>query len=113
MLHRNLEVFSAHCNKDMVAELVGDDVPDGNYGYLLIRDRLVPYSFLQRLVTHLLPATFEYGAVFSAEEMVGSQFLSTLNEGERQVLGDCLLYLIKEGRIAVYFPGDEFDEDSD
>lgn len=71
------------------------------FEYLQINDYLVPLPFLDFLAEELSDFVFEYNAVFSAQEMCGDELWASLDEAERAVAAQCLLILIKEGRIAV------------
>ena len=102
---------STHCNADVLAELLEDNPvqPDpriarGDFGYALVMDHLVPFSFIDRLQDHLCSNVFSYDKIWSPREMCGEIFWSTLDEKERDLLGHCFLILIEQGRIALTFP---------
>lgn len=102
---------SVKCNPDVLAELLEDSpeqvhsgVADCKFGYVLIKDRLVPFSFLNRLADHLVSTVFSFDKIWSPREMCGEPFWSTLDEDERGLLGHCFLILIEQGRIALTFP---------
>lgn len=75
-----------------------DDYHDGNvYGYFLIDGKLVPKSLVSRLFSHLCEDVFDYGYVYSIEQLIGAEFWSTLDDSEKSVMGGCLLIVIENG----------------
>ena len=102
---------SVNCNADVLAQLLEDSPvqPDpriarGDFGYVLIKDHLVPFSLIDRLQDHLGSTVFNYDKIWSPREMCGETFWRTLDEDERGLLGHCFLILIEQGRIALTFP---------
>lgn len=102
---------SVKCNHNVLVELLEDSpeqahpsIADRKFGYVLINDRLVPFSLLNRLEDHLGSTVFSYDKIWSPREMCGETFWSTLDEDERGLLGHCFLILIEQGRIALTFP---------
>lgn len=94
----------AYCSFDFPEELRNDDIPEYQYGYRLIGERLVPLSLLRRIESHMDDVTLDALSVFSAEQMVGEVFWKGLNVVEQEVLPVCLLLLIDEGRITFALP---------
>lgn len=67
------------------------------YGYFLVDDKLVPKSFVTRIYCRLSNITFDYGYVWSIEELLGKTFWSSLDAFEQSVAGACLLIIIENG----------------
>ena len=75
-----------------------DDYRQGDiYGYFLIDDKLVPKSLVASINDHLIGITFEYGYVWSVQELLGNDFWNTLDDVEQSVAGACLLIIIENG----------------
>ena len=70
---------------------------EGKYGYVLVNDHLVPFSFISRLKDELEDVFFEYDEVHALEDSFSDEFLASLDIVERKVLGACTLFLIEEG----------------
>lgn len=98
------QFLSANCDREMLAEVAGYDVPNGDYGYYQITGHAVPYSFVERLALRLRSRLFEYGKVLSPREIFGEAFLNTLDESEREVLMPCVLFLIEQGQLGIILP---------
>ncbi|MBA4055384.1 MAG: hypothetical protein C0490_11780 [Marivirga sp.] len=97
---------SADLNPRILGQLI-DDYREGDvYGYFLIDNKLVPKSFLMRLYECLCDITFDYGDIWSVEELLGNEFWSSLNDLERSVAGACVLIIFENG-YAIAMP-DEF-----
>ena len=67
------------------------------YGYFLVDDMLVPKSLVTRIHYRLCDITFDYGYVWSIQELLGNDFWNTLNDVEQSVAGACLLIIIENG----------------
>lgn len=80
-----------------LACLEGQFTAEGTYGYVLVNDHLVPYSFISRMANEIHGRIFEYDKVHSLVEIFGEEFLASLNSTEREVLGACMLLLIEKG----------------
>ena len=75
-----------------------DDFQEGDvYGYFLIEEKLVPKSFVIKLYHHLCDISFEYGDIWSVQELLGNDFWLSLNDDERSVAGACVLIIIENG----------------
>ena len=88
-------------NDDLVRS--GEEPKDpSRLGYFLIKDRLVPFVFLERLEEELDNSViYEPGFVLSAEVIFGHLFLQSLDELERDVLMSCVLLVIERGGFPV------------
>jgi hypothetical protein len=102
---------SVNCDANVLAQLLENSPvqPDprivrGDFGYALVKDHLVPFSFIARLQDHLSSTVFSYDNIWSPREMCGEIFWSTLDETERNLIGHCFLILIEQGLIALTFP---------
>jgi hypothetical protein len=102
---------SVNCNRDVVAELVGDAVPDGHFSFVLIDDHIVPNSFIDFVADAVCDTTFPYGSVFSVRDYMTAPLYECLDEEEHQVLGGVIMLLIEQGRVAIEFPPDECDDE--
>lgn len=109
MLLKSKLYSSVSCNKVMVAELVGNDVPEDFFGFVLIGEHIVPNAFIDFVADAVSDTTFSYGAVFSVRDYVTEPLWECLDEDERQVLGGVIMLLIEQGRVAVEFPAEECD----
>jgi hypothetical protein len=74
---------------------------EGKYGYVLVNDHLVPFSFISRLKDELEDVFFEYNEVHPLDDSFSDEFLASLDSVERKVLGACMLLLIEEGDFSV------------
>ena len=66
-------------------------------GYFLIDGKLVPESLVARIKDYLGGITFEYGYVWSIEELLGEEFWVSLDAFEKSVAGACVLIIIERG----------------
>lgn len=97
---------SADLDPFVLQQLIPNYNPNDDYGYYLVDDHLVPYTFLGRLFDHLASNNFEYGEVLSIDEICGPDFLESLTADEYHVLGTCILMILESG-FAVVFSDDE------
>lgn len=81
----------------ILSQLIDNYQQGDIYGYFLIDDKLVPKSLVDRIHCHLRGITFDYGYVWSAEEVLGEAFWSSLDDFEQSVTGACLLIIIENG----------------
>ncbi len=88
---------SADINPFILNELIDDYVPGDIYGYFLIDGKLVPKSLLARISDRMDEITFEYGDVWTVEELLGEEFWASLNKDEKGVAGACVLIIIENG----------------
>ena len=88
---------SANLNPFILDQLIDDYVPGDSYGYFLIDGKLVPKSLVARINDYLLGITFEYGYVWSIEELLGEELWSSLDDFEQSVAGACVLIIIENG----------------
>ena len=65
------------------------------YGYFLIDDMLVPKSLVASIFSRLSEITFEYGYVWTIQELLGDEFWWSLDEVEQSVAGVCVLIVIE------------------
>lgn len=94
---------SVDIDSEVLHQLI-DDYHDGDvYGYFLIDGKLVPKSLVSRLFSHLCEYVYDYGYVYSIEQLIGAEFWSTLDDSEKSVMGGCLLIVI-ENRYAIAVP---------
>ena len=94
----------AYCSADLADEMLGIEVPEGQHGYRLIDNKLVPISLLDRIEYHLVSTTFDATKVYTAQKMVKEAFWEALDIAEQEALPACLFLLIDEGRITFTFP---------
>lgn len=74
-----------------------DNYREGDtYGYFLVDDKLVPKSLVARVYCHLCDITFDYGYVWSFEELL-DEIWSSLDDFEKSVAGACVLIIIENG----------------
>ena len=104
MLQVTKTTHIAYCSADLADEMLGIEVPEGQHGYRLIDDKLVPISFLDRIEYHLVSTTFDATKVYTAQKMVNEAFWQALDIAEQEALPACLFLLIDEGRITFTFP---------
>jgi hypothetical protein len=111
MLTKSKLYKSVSCNRDVVAELVGSDLPEDFFGFVLIDKHIVPNSFIDFVADAISSTTFPYGAVVSVRDYVTEPLWEGLDDDERQVLGGVIMLLIEQGRVAVEFTMDECDSE--
>jgi hypothetical protein len=63
----------------------------------LIDGKLVPKSLLARIRDYLYGITFNYGDVWTVEELLGEEFWGSLTKHEQSVAGACVLIIIENG----------------
>lgn len=88
---------SADIDRAFLSQNVDDYQHGDTYGYFLVDDMLVPKSLVTRIYNHLCDITFDYGYVWSVQELLGSDFWWKLNDVEQSVAGACLLVIIENG----------------
>lgn len=88
---------SAEIAPFILEQLNNEYVPGDSYGYFLIDGKLVPKSLVARINDYLLGITFEYGYVWSIEELLGEELWSSLDDFEQSVAGACVLIIIENG----------------
>lgn len=98
-----------NCHSEQISEVIGKDVPHGKFGFHLINDHLVPNNFLDDLEGRFFDVTFDHDQVISIRDIVGDAYIQGLTKAEREVLGACLLLLIEQGRLAIYFMDAKLD----
>lgn len=81
----------------ILSQQIGNYRQGDTYGYFLVDDKLVPKSLVARINNHLCDITFDYGYVWSAQELLGEAFWSSLDDFEQSVAGACLLIIIENG----------------
>jgi hypothetical protein len=91
-------------------QLIDNYDPKDDYGYFLVDDRLVPYSFFDRLFNHLMDNNFEYGEVISINEICGLEFLESLTADEYHVLGPCILMILESGFALVFSQEEKYPD---
>ena len=105
MLQVTKTTHVAYCSADLADEMLGGAIPpEGQYGYRLIDNKLVPISLLDRIEYHLISSAFDATKVLTAQKMVREAFWEALDSDEQEVLPACLFQLIDEGRITFTFP---------
>lgn len=98
------------CNENMVTTVDDETVYEGPFGFVLIGDRLVPYSFIEMVADDIGESVFPYHAILSARDYVSNDLWDRLDEDERQVLGGVILLLIEHKRITVCI---EYEDDGE
>lgn len=88
---------SANIDPEVLNQLVDDYRHGDIYGYFLVDDMLVPKALVTRIFNHLCGMTFDYGYVWSVQELLGHDFWWSLDEAEQSVAGACLLIIIESG----------------
>ena len=76
--------------------------PKKTYGYALINDLIVPYSFIDRVREKVLETVFVYDEIFSMSEIFDRSFIESLSEVERSVLPSCMMFLIEDGYFGIW-----------
>ena len=101
---------STSCNADYIADMAEEAAANGykavlpdKCGYILVAQRLVPWTFLSRLQGELDGHQFEYGAVLSETTVFRAGFMQSLTADERDVLMPCVLVLIERGDFGLNF----------
>jgi hypothetical protein len=84
-------------------QFIENYVPGDAYGFILISNQLVPYSFLERLFDEMMDCNYEYGEVVAIEELFSSDFFESLTENEQEILGPCVLIIFENG-LAIPIP---------
>ncbi len=103
----NTQVFlSARCNQafldDMRLVAIANDYEmpeDHHLAYALIKDKLVPECFIQRVKKQLSQTDFVFRQTLSEGEIFSGRFLASLHPAERDVLMSVVLVLIERGDI--------------
>lgn len=88
---------SADLDPAFLSQQMENHRPGDIYGYFLVEDMLVPKSLVTRIYYRLCDISFDYGYVWSVQELLGSDFWNTLNDVEQSVAGACLLIIIENG----------------
>lgn len=97
-MYKYVESFQyASFDSNHLACMEGQFTRKGKYGYVLVNDHLVPFSFISRLKAELEDTYFEYNEVHPLDDSFSDEFLASLDIVERKVLGACTLFLIEEG----------------
>lgn len=78
-------------------KLVEGYVPGDSYGFFLIDGKLVPKSLVAKINDYLVGITFDYGYVWSIEELLGEELWSSLDDFEQSVAGACVLIINENG----------------
>lgn len=91
----------ASFDSNHLACLEGQFTREGKYGYVLVNDHLVPFSFISRLRDELENIFFEYDEVHPLDDSFSDEFLASLDIVERKVLGACMLLLIEKGDFSL------------
>lgn len=87
----------AEINPVMHEQLKDESFTGALPGYFLIDGKLVPESLVARIDDYLGGITFEYGYVWSVEELLGEEFWASLDAFEKSVAGACVLIIIENG----------------
>jgi len=94
------------CNASLVEEMTEAGLANGyvtpereHCGYALINDRLVPETFIQRVMAEFDECVFDYGVVLSKEHLFDAEFLESLDEFEHQVLMPVVLLLVARDKF--------------
>ena len=88
---------SADIDPVLLSQQMENYRPEDVYGYFLVDDMLVPKSLVTRIYHHLCDITFDYGYVWSVQELLGHDFWNSLNRVEQSVAGVCMLIIIENG----------------
>jgi hypothetical protein len=83
----------------LISQEVNELNVDDFYGFFLVDGKLVPKSLINRIQDHLLDITFDYGFVWSIEDLLGEELWDSLNESEQSVAGACVLIIIENGHV--------------
>ncbi len=70
-------------------------------GYTLINDRIVPETFIQRVIHQIKDTTFVYGEVLRDVDIFDVNYLESLPDAEREILMAVVLQLIARGEIGL------------
>jgi len=97
---------SANCNAESIAfvtkcvpSFAGTSAPTGPVGFHLVKDTLVPYSFLQDVEYELTEKRLNCFEVTKMSELFDEAYLTSLSGSELDVLGECVLLLIEQGTV--------------
>lgn len=80
-------------------KFAGTTAPTGHVGFYLIKGTLVPYRFLGDLEFELTYKRLNCFEVTKISDLLEEIYLASLSESELDVLGECVLLLIDEGRV--------------
>lgn len=95
---------SADYDSKWLSAAMDRPIAQGLCGYVLMGDKLVPYSLIDRFVYRFMGIGFGYGDVLSVRDVCGEELWNSLREDEREVAGDILLMLIEVGRFDIALP---------
>lgn len=100
---------SADLDSEEISFAVGKLPPVGHCGYFLVRGYLIPYAHLHNLAALLKNGLTVYGKPIDPQRL----FLDVWNEFsdiEREVMGECLIILLENKKMPIYFPEEVVDE---
>jgi hypothetical protein len=82
-----------------------DFLNHGKSGFVLIDDKLVPYSFIYRvyLAAEGNCQSCAYDTVYSVKEWIDEDLWKEFTDQEKKVIGPCLLILMEMGKIRLHF----------
>ena len=85
--------------KEAVPSFAGSNAPLEHIGFHLIKETLVPYSFILDLEAEIMHARLNCFTVTSVTDLISTKFLESLSPLQRSVLGECVMVMIEEGNI--------------
>lgn len=72
-------------------------------GYTLIDGKLVPETFIQRVIGHISTSNFDYGVVLTKEDIFEADFLESLDAVEHSILMPVVLQLVARDDFPLNF----------
>ncbi len=108
--------LSTDLDSRSVSNALSKDITDGQFGYFLIRDRLVPYVMIDNLAQLLSGTHIEYAQIYDPADHFGDIFEEMperVCQLLRPIFSECLLLLIEQGRIIISFPDEMVDQEGD
>lgn len=101
---------STKCNQAYLADMakISPDLGKiiasyGRNGFFYVRGAMVSYLFINRVERELRKTMLGYFSARYVFDLFDSEFIGSLTESERAVLGDCVLLLIEAGRVPLDF----------
>jgi hypothetical protein len=72
-------------------------------GYFCFGDQLIPYEFIKALKKRVDPSDFSSGAVLDIFDILGYDYVASLNTKEYYVVGLCLSIIASESKSKVNY----------
>ncbi|MGJ8619765.1 MAG: hypothetical protein ACSHWN_05485 [Methylophilaceae bacterium] len=72
-------------------------------GYFCFGEQLIPYEFIKALKKRVDPSDFSSGAVLDIYDVLGYDYVASLNTKEYYVVGLCLSIIASESQSKVHY----------